>query len=325
MNWLNGLPDLAKQKGSVLSIGNFDGVHLGHQSIVNVLVTRARALGIPALILTFEPHPAALLRSSGPPPRLTTSQQKADLLRKLGVDAVLQYPTDQTLLNLTAREFFDEFVIRKLNAVGLVEGPNFFFGKGRSGDGETLRKFCEETGRFAEILTPSVQNGTLVSSSQIRQALQAGDVESATQFLGRPYSIRGTVVEGDRRGRTIGFPTANLHQIETLIPANGVYAARATAPDSSDRQKFQQLAAVSIGPNPTFDQSSGAPAPLKVEAHVLDFSGDLYGKEIELEFLARIRDLRKFSGAQELQHQIQQDIKSIRDQFPGAAGSPTMK
>lgn len=314
MNWLNGLPDLAKQKGSVLSIGNFDGVHLGHQSIVQVLVSRARALELPALIMTFDPHPAALLRPNGPPPRLTTPAQKEELLKKLGVDAVLQYPTDKALLNLTAREFFDQFVIHHLNAVGLVEGPNFYFGKGRSGDGETLRQFCSETGRFLEILSPAEQNGTLVSSSQIRQALESGDVEAASQFLGRPYSIQGTVVEGDRRGRTIGFPTANLSQIETLIPAHGVYAAHAIDVNAQGTHAARHLAAVSIGPNPTFDQAGAAPAVPKVEAHLLDFQGDLYGKEFELQFLTHIRGLRKFSGVDELQSQIQKDITTIRSQ-----------
>lgn len=314
MNWLNGLPDVVKQKGSVLSIGNFDGVHLGHQSIVNVLVSRARGLELPALIMTFDPHPAALLRPDGPPPRLTTPAQKAELLMQLGVDAVIQYPTDRALLNLTAREFFDEFVIHHLNAVGLVEGPNFYFGKERSGDGETLRQFCNETGRFLEILSPAEQNGTLVSSSQIRQALQAGDVEAASRLLGRPYSLRGTVVEGDRRGRTIGFPTANLSQIETLIPANGVYAAHATEVNAPGPSGPRHLAAVSIGPNPTFEQTGNVAAAPKVEAHLLDFTGDLYGKEFELQLLSHVRGLRKFSGVNELQNQIQKDITAIRSQ-----------
>ncbi|WP_437229173.1 bifunctional riboflavin kinase/FAD synthetase [Planctomicrobium sp. SH661] len=302
MNRLRGLENLNHWEECVLSIGNFDGVHLGHQAILSALIDHAQRLSVPAVVMTFEPHPAALLNPDRQPPRLTTPQQKAELIGSLGVDTVVEYPTDWNLLALSPREFFDEIVLKKLRAAGLVEGPNFYFGKGRTGNGEVLREFCGETGKFLEIVAPTTLQGEIVSSSFVRQAISQGDVRRAAALLGRNYTFRGKVVNGARRGRSIGFPTANLEQIETMLCADGVYAARARV----QNQTYQ--AAVSIGPNPTFAEGTR-----KVEAHLLDVTADFYGQEMELELVDRVRGLQKFDSLESLQHQIESDVTSIRN------------
>jgi len=300
MQRIADLESLDKERGCVLSIGNFDGVHRGHQAILSALRTHAATLSVPAVVMTFEPHPAALLKPERTPPRLTTPAQKTALIQKNGIDTVIEYPTDWGLLNLAPQEFFDRIVVEKLNAVGLVEGPNFFFGKGRSGSTQTLETFCRDSGRFLELVPPATVGNQIISSSLIRQALQAGNVESAADYLGRPYEISGLIGIGAQRGRTIGFPTANLTEIHTLIPAEGVYAAIAVL------QGRRERAAVSIGPNPTFAESQ-----LKVEAHLLEVAGDFYGQEMSLQLIRRIRGLQKFTSIEHLQQQITKDITSV--------------
>lgn len=309
MKLVHGIQELQTEGGSVLSIGNFDGVHIGHQMILSVLSSHAARLSCPSVVMTFEPHPAALLKPERQPPRLTTPIRKAELIAESGVDFVLEYPTDWALLKLTPREFFDQLVVTGLQATGLVEGPNFFFGKDRSGDGTTLRQFCQETGRFLEIVSPTLLDGQIVSSSAIRRALQAADVTLAARMLGRNYSVHGTVVTGAQRGRTIGFPTANLGRVETLLPADGVYAARVHVRG----QTF--VAAVNIGPNPTFSEDER-----KVEAHLLDASVDLYGAEMQLEFVRHIRPARRFDSVEDLQAQIAKDVTVIRGSLDEACG-----
>ncbi|WP_437194558.1 bifunctional riboflavin kinase/FAD synthetase [Planctomicrobium sp. SH527] len=286
----------------MLSIGNFDGVHSGHQTILKSLVAQAQAFSIPAVVLTFEPHPMALLRPQFLPPRLTTADQKAKLLEKLGVDKLIEYPTDRELLQLSPQEFFDRIIVSKLNTQGLVEGPNFFFGQNRSGNVQILEQFCNETGRTLTVIPLAERNAEQVSSSQIRQALSQGQMDRAEAMLGRRYSISGVVSLGAQRGRTIGFPTANLEQIQTLLPADGVYAAWA----KTDSGEFP--AAVNIGPNPTFSEMKS-----KVEAHLLGYAGDLYGQILELEFITRLRNLRPFGTVTELQTQITKDVAQVSE------------
>lgn len=286
----------------MLSIGNFDGVHTGHQTILKSLVTQARALSIPAVVMTFEPHPMALLKPEFLPPRLTTAEQKAKLLGKFGVDKLIQYPTDRALLQLTPREFFDRIIVSQLNTIGMVEGPNFFFGKNRSGNVQILEQFCIEAGRTLTVIPLAERDSEQVSSSQIRLALSQGQVERAESMLGRRYSISGIVSPGAQRGRTIGFPTANLEQVETLTPADGVYATWAKTASG------EFPAALNIGPNPTFSEVKS-----KVEAHLLGYSGELYGQILELEFITRLRNLRPFGTIQELQAQISQDVTQVSE------------
>jgi len=301
MNREQGFHRLKNERACLLSIGNFDGVHLGHQAILAALRKHSQQRNLPSVVMTFEPHPATLLKPTFIPPRLTTPARKAELICSLGIDRVIEYPTDWALLGLSPRDFFDQIVLQKFHAVGLVEGPNFFFGKGRSGNTETLGEFCRQAGCFLEVVLPTLQAGEIVSSSLIREAISQGQVEPAASMLGRHYEISGRVSIGAQRGRTIGFPTANLEEIFTLIPAEGVYAAETIL----NNQTY--AAAVSIGPNPTFSDGR-----LKVEAHLAGASGDFYGQNLTLKFVKRLRDLQKFSSVNELQDQIQKDVTATK-------------
>jgi len=297
MNRVQGFHSLKNERGCLLSIGNFDGVHLGHQAILAALLKHSRQRNLPSVVMTFEPHPATLLKPTFIPPRLTTPIRKAELICSMGIDTVVEYPTDWALLRLSPREFFDQIILQRLNAAGLVEGPNFFFGKGRSGNTEILGEFCRQAGCFLEVVLPELQAGEVVSSSLIRDAISRGEVERAAVLLGRHYEISGLVSLGAQRGRTIGFPTANLEEILTLIPAEGVYAASAML------NKQTYTAAVSVGPNPTFSDGR-----LKVEAHLVGATGDFYGQTLTLRFIRRLRGLQKYSSTSELQDQIQKDV-----------------
>lgn len=294
--------------GGIVTIGNFDGVHRGHQEMLAVLERVAGDAGAPAVVMTFDPHPLELLRPDDVPPRLTTSRRKSELLAEYGVDVVLAYPTDRALLALTPAEFFLQIVRNRLGARGLVEGPNFCFGKDRAGNVDTLRGLCDEAGLSCEIVTPVVVAGDLISSSRIREQIAAGNVEAAADWLGHHYRITGTVAHGAGRGGAVGFPTANLVDVETLIPANGVYAALARL----DGQQWP--AAVNIGANPTFGDTQQ-----KLEVHLLDFEGDLYGRELNLDFLARLRDVVEFKDATALAAQIEHDLKAVRALADGKA------
>jgi riboflavin kinase / FMN adenylyltransferase len=312
MNRFKGFGDRQRYRGCVLSIGNFDGVHRGHQVILGRLIESAREAGVPAVVLTFEPHPLTLVSPENCPPRLTTADRKAALLGECGVDVVIEYPTDWDLLQLSPEEFFERFVVEEFAARGLVEGPNFNFGRGRSGNVETLRHLCGERGMSLEVVTPADDGEEMISSSRIREALTAGHVERAASLLGRSYCLSGTVGDGAGRGRVLGFPTANLQRIETLIPADGVYAGTL----STDTARWP--AAIHIGPNPTFQDGER-----KVEAHLLDFSGDLYGQSAELEFLHRVRETRRFADQAELQAQLQTDVARVRELLTGPDGGPS--
>lgn len=295
------MENLVSDGGCVLSIGNFDGVHRGHQMILSALTGHARRLSVPAVVMTFEPHPVTLLKPPCSPPRLTTPARKAELMGDLGIDTVLEYTTDWSLLGLSPGEFFDQIILGKLKAIGLVEGPNFHFGKGRAGNVEVLEGFCQSAGCFLEVVAPRLVDDVIVSSSQIRQMLAEGDVAQAARLLGRNYEIAGVVTQGAQRGRTLGFPTANLGEVETIIPGNGVYAAWAIV------QGEEFPAAVSIGPNPTFGEG-----PRKMEAHLLGASGDFYRQELSLRFVQRIRGLQRFASVEELQRQITEDLTIVR-------------
>lgn len=296
---LNALPDRFR-RGAV-AIGNFDGVHQGHARIVARLLALAERLPGPALVFTFDPQPAAILRPQAVPPPLTWLDRKVQLLAELGVEGVIAYPTDRAFLELGAREFFDQIVRQKLDAHALVEGPNFFFGHNRSGNIETLGTFCREAGITLEVATPLEIDGQIVSSSRIRRLVAEGRVAEARQLLTQPYRICGRVVHGAGRGATLGFPTANLQEIHTLLPAEGIYAGLGWVAGRP------WPAAISLGPNPTFDEGR-----LKVEVHLLDFRGDLYEQTIEVDFLARLRDIVRYRSVEELLQQMQHDLEATR-------------
>jgi riboflavin kinase / FMN adenylyltransferase len=296
---LDDLPESCR--GGVVSIGNFDGVHWGHARIVERLLALARPRGVPAVVLTFDPHPARLLRPEQAPMPLSWTEYKARLLGELGVDAVVAYPTDEFLLGLTAAEFFQRIVLQRLGARGMVEGRNFFFGHDRGGNIELLGHFCRQSGIPLEIVEPAELDGQVVSSSRVRKLIAAGRVADAARLLARPYRVRGMVVHGQGRGNRLGFPTANVGGIDTLLPGEGIYAGRAWIAERS------YASAMSLGGNPTFDESE-----LKVEAFLLDYQGDLYGRPIEIDFLSRLRDIKRFDSADQLIEQMALDVQETR-------------
>ncbi len=292
---LDDLPE--RFRGGVVSIGNFDGVHRGHASIAGRLLDMAGHQNVRAVVLTFDPHPVRLLRPLQAPTPLSWTERKACLLHELGVDAIVAYPTDLSLLALTAGEFFDRIILGQLRARGLVEGQNFFFGHDRGGNIEVLGQFCQHSGIPLEVVDPVQMGGQVVSSSRVRTLISAGQVAEASQLLTRPYRIRGKVVHGQGRGNKLGYPTANVGEIDTLLPGEGIYAGLAWIDGRS------YATAMSLGSNPTFDESEP-----KVEAFLLDYHGDLYGRPIEVDFLARLRDVQRFDSASQLTDQMSLDV-----------------
>jgi riboflavin kinase/FMN adenylyltransferase len=288
-------------KGGALTIGNFDGVHRGHSRIIERLKYHADVCAGSAIVFTFDPHPVRLLRPEKTPPPLTWTNRKADLLSELGVDAIVAFPTDEQFLSLSDREFFDQIVVDAIGAKAIVEGPNFFFGRNREGNVSRLQQFCNDAGITMEIVDPIKSDGGYISSSRIRELICNGSVGPASQLLTRPYRIRGMVTHGAARGAKIGFPTANLDAVDTLIPANGVYAGRVYLDGRS------HLSAINIGPNPTFGDRAR-----KVEVHILDFENSIYGRPIEVDFIKRLRDIRQFDSPEQLKQQLMDDIADAR-------------
>lgn len=301
MQLIRSLDDAGPWHGGFVSIGNFDGVHRGHEEMARTLVARAAACGAPAIVVTFDPHPVQLLRPELAPPPLTTLEHRAELLGRHGVTGLLALPTNRALLELTADEFFEQVIVGRLGARGLVEGPNFFFGRHRAGNITTLRAMCQAREMSLDVISPVTVGDQWVSSSVIRSLLQAGDTTDAVHLLGHPYRLSGRVGSGAQRGRTIGFPTANLVEMVTLVPGPGVHAGLC------EYRGVRYPAAIHIGPNPTFGEEQ-----LKVEIHLLDFAGDLYGQELTVDFLSRVREVRKFTSVGELTSQLHQDVAEVR-------------
>jgi len=269
--------------GAAVAIGNFDGVHRGHARLIERLMAMACITGGPAVVFTFDPHPVSILRPDAAPMPLIWTERKIEILGELGVDAAIAYPTTREFLELDARQFFDRIVREKLQAKAMVEGPNFFFGHNRSGNVEVLQHFCEEAGLPFEVTAPFEIGGQAVSSSRVRKLLLEGRAAEAAQMLGRPYRIRGMVVRGAGRGAKLGFPTANVEQVDTLLPPDGIYAGKAwvektpregeapAEPYESPRSLISPAArreprppkitesfpaAISLGTNPTFNEQA---------------------------------------------------------------------
>ena len=293
----------ARLRGGFVAVGNFDGVHLGHARLLARLRARADAAGVPALALTFDPSPVAVLRPDAAPAPLTWIERRVALMEQAGASEVGVFQTGPWLLGLTAREFFDRVILGQLDARGMVEGPTFGFGRDRGGDSELLGSWCREKGLDFEVARPTDLDGQIISSSRIRKALAEGDTAEAARLLGRPHRIRGVVTHGAGRGAGIGVPTANLDAIDTVIPADGVYAARVFLEPGGPAL----ASACNIGPNPTFGEQIR-----KVEAHLIDFAGDVYGRVVEAEILARLRPTRRFAGLDDLLAQIRADINQAR-------------
>jgi riboflavin kinase/FMN adenylyltransferase len=292
---LTRLPD--ELRGGAVAIGNFDGVHLGHAEIARRLIARATGVAGPSVVFTFDPHPVRILRPEAAPPPLTWTDRKAELLGELGVDAMIAYPTDEELLRLTPGEFFDRIIRDRLAAKALVEGPNFNFGRGRSGTIDVLRRLANAAHVALDVVEPVVIDGDYVSSSRIRKLIGEGRIDVADRMLTRPYRLRGMVRHGAARGVRLGFPTANLDAIDTLLPGPGVYAGRAITDGTS------WPAAINVGPNPTFGEQR-----MKVEVHLIGFHGSLYGQPLEVDFIARLRDIQRFDNVAALKAQLEKDI-----------------
>lgn len=297
---MDELPD--SLRSGAVSIGNFDGVHLGHAKLIARLVKRAREVNGPAVVFTFDPHPAQLLAPAAVPPPLTWIERKVELLTRLGVDAVVAYPTDRVLLGLSPQAFFDQIVRDRLDARALVEGPNFRFGVGRSGSIDDLEQMCQQAGLILEVVEPLMLEERYVSSSWIRELIQAGQIHHADQLLTRPYRVRGQVVRGAGRGASIGFPTANIEPVDMVLPPLGVYAGVAIVAGK------RYAAALHIGPNPTFGEHD----QVKFEVHLAGYNEPLYGAVLEVDFLDRLRDIQPFDHIAELQQQLLRDVRAAR-------------
>lgn len=283
--------------GGCISIGNFDGVHTGHATMLRALKELATSLSKPAVAVTFDPHPIVLLRPEYAPPVLTTPEERIRLLKQCGMDGVVVLPVTWELLEMSPLQFFNDVIQHGFQATGIVEGPNFQFGKDRAGTVATLKELCTSADMNFRVAQAVEDASQMVSSSRIRTLLTERALSQAVKLLGHPYRLTGFVEQGAQRGRTIGFPTANLTGIGSLIPANGVYAGR-TEIDSK-----HYAVAVSIGPNPTFaDQRQ------KIECHIVGYSGDLYSKRLAVDLLHDIRPLCSFPSVDALIQQIQTDV-----------------
>lgn len=289
-----------------LAIGVFDGVHLGHQQIIRQTVADARLHEATAIVVTFDRHPNAVVAPDKVPPLIYSRPQKLRAIESLGADVLLEIPFDKDFSQLTGEEF-----VRSLSrGLGKIQsicvGADFVFGRKRSGDVTLLKSLGAETGFQVHGLAAVALDGETVSSTRIREAVRAGDFDSASQMMGRAYSLAGVVVHGDRLGHKLGFPTANLETTGLLLPANGVYAAHALVGEKIFR------AVLNIGVRPTVNQPAAVP---RVEVHLLDFAGDLYGREVEITFAAKLRDEKKFSSIEALREQIVRDVGEAGKSF----------
>jgi riboflavin kinase/FMN adenylyltransferase len=287
--------------GAVVAIGNFDGVHRGHRAVLNAAITRARALGRPAAALTFEPHPRTFLHPEEPLFRLTPEPAKLRLLATTGLDGAIVLTFDAALASLTAEAFVTQILRGRLAVSGAAIGFNFFFGKNRAGSPEYLAAEGARHGFAVDIVPQLKDNGRPISSGPIRTALAQGRVEEAAAFLGYPWFVTGTVLTGDRRGRALGFPTANIRLDPHCRLRHGIYAVRAGLAGA----RYEGVA--SFGRRPTFD--NGAPL---LEVHLFDFACDLYGRTLDVAFIAWIREEERFESADDLVRRMHLDSREAR-------------
>lgn len=293
----------AELLGGVVALGNFDGFHLGHQAVVGRAVARARAEGRPALVATFDPHPVRHFRPDAAPFRLTTLDQRERLFAAAGADAMIVFRFDGELAALDARAFVEARLVGLLGVAGVVTGEDFTFGAGRSGDVGVLRALGSELGFGVETVGPVLLDGAPVSSSRIRESLRAGRPEVAAGLLTRPFAIEGVVTHGDKLGRTIGYPTANIDLGKYLRPRYGVYAVRGRLADGRVLD-----GAANLGVRPMFE-----PPKELLEAYFLDWSGDLYGQCVEVELHAYLRPEARFDGLPAMVAQMDADCARARE------------
>ena len=305
MQHFYGLHDVSYED-AWLTIGAFDGFHIGHQKIIEKLTAGAHAMGVPAVVLTFYPHPSRVIYGPSKSIYLTMPDRKAALLGETGVDAVITYPFDAQAASMTAKDFIEK-LCRHLNFTQLWIGYDFALGRNREGDTQQLKDLGTKNDYELHTIEAFKLGDEIVSSTRIRGLLRNGAVFSAAELLGRPHSVNGIVTRGDGRGKQIGVPTANLATHKSLIvPKEGVYACKVNL----DGKNYK--AVTNVGIRPTFETE---PVPSRVEAYILDFDHDIYGKDIRIEFIKRLRDEQKFSNSEELIRQIQTDIKEAQQIF----------
>ena len=289
-------------RGGIVALGNFDGFHEGHQAVVGRAVERARAAGRPALVATFDPHPVRFFKPDLPPFRLTSLDQRQRLFGAAGADAMLVFHFDAALASVTAEDFVTERLIGLIGAAGVATGEDFTFGHKRGGNMAVLKRLGAEHGLSVDAVAPVMADGEPVSSSRIREALEAGDPETAARLLTRPFAIEGAVEHGDKRGRALGYPTANIPLGPYLRPKFGIYAVRGRLPDGRVLD-----GAANLGIRPSFD-----PPMELLEPHFFDFDGDLYGQRIEVELISFLRPERKFDRIDALAAQMDADCAEAR-------------
>ncbi|WP_194745495.1 bifunctional riboflavin kinase/FAD synthetase [Thermaurantiacus tibetensis] len=289
-------------RGGAVAIGNFDGVHLGHQAVIGAAVRWARARGAPAIVATFEPHPSRHFRPEAPPFQLTSLAQKLRHFAGLGVDGAMVIPFDAALAGLSAEAFVDRWLVGRLAPRHLVTGADFGFGHRRSGNAATLAALGASRGFSTEALAPVEAEGAPVSSTRVREALARGDAGLATRLLTRPFAIEGPVIHGDKRGRTIGVPTANMEAGAYARPRYGVYAVRVRLPAGESRPGV-----ANFGIRPMFE-----PPRELLETWILDWEGDLYGQSLEVGLVAFLREERRLDGLEALKRQILADAEAAR-------------
>ncbi len=294
------MPDTLR--GAVVALGNFDGFHLGHQAVAGEAIAQAKAAGKPAIIATFDPHPVRFFAPQSPWFRLTTLEQRQRLFEAAGADAMLVFDFDASLAATTAEDFIAKLLVERLGISAVVTGEDFTFGKGRGGNIQVLRELGAVHGLGSTAMGPVMDEGGVISSSRIREALQDGDCATATRLLTRPFTVAGAVQHGDKNGRLLGFPTANIDMAHYLRPRYGIYAVKGRLPDGRVLN-----GAANLGIRPSFD-----PPKELLEPHFFDFSEDLYGQTIEVEFHAFIRGEAKFDSMDDLMAQMQADCDQAR-------------
>ncbi|WP_341704411.1 bifunctional riboflavin kinase/FAD synthetase [Ferrovibrio sp.] len=293
-------------RGAVAAIGNFDGVHLGHRALVATVCTEAAKRNRPRLVMTFEPHPRRFFVPSSPPFRLDALSTRARILEQLGIDALLAMPFDARLAGQSPEEFVDHVLAEALGLGHVVVGYDFTFGKARAGDTAMLRELCARHDIGVTVVAAQ-QDGEVYSSSRVRALLEKGELAEANRILGRPWEIVGTVEHGDKRGRELGYPTANVALTDFQIPKFGIYAVRCEI----DGSLHDGVA--SLGIRPTFANQTG----VKLEVYLFDFSGDLYGREMRVAFHAFLRPELKYEGPEALKTQIAADVRDAKKVLQG--------
>jgi riboflavin kinase/FMN adenylyltransferase len=300
LNLAGGVPD--QLRGAIVALGNFDGFHLGHQAVASRAVARAFHERRPVIVATFDPHPVKFFKPDVPPFRLTSLDQREALFGHAGADAMLVFEFGADLASMDAEQFISEVLASRIGAAGVITGDDFSFGKGRTGDAALLSRLGPAHGVAAEAVPQVLLNGERISSGRVREALVDGDTSTATRMLSRDYAIEGVVQQGDRRGRELGYPTANLPLGDYQRPRYGVYAVRVTLDDGTEHPGV-----ASLGIRPTFE-----PPQELLEAFLFDFAEDLYGRRIEVALHAFIRDERKFDDAEALIVTMQEDEAEAR-------------